>query len=168
MKIINSEKRFPTIIIIAVVALLILFGFALWQEESNQGAIVNTGPETSFQPTAINEETIGEPAKELTEEESNEASDRDETRLTDIKKMQEALENYKDNNGNYPDNFEGLVPDYMEIVPTDPSLNGTEYNYTGIGASPYMYYDMTYTLEVGVNDINPGMHVANPDGIAVP
>ncbi len=170
MNIINSNKKFPPIIIVAIVSLLILFGFALWQENSSQGIVTNPGSETTLQyPKATNtEEIIGEPIKELMEEENSEALVRDKTRLADVEIMKQSLEDYKNDIGNYPEIIDEIIPKYLTEIPAGPNNTNDEYNYTCIGSTPCRFYDLTYELEVGVGDITPGIHVASPDEIASP
>ena len=85
-----------------------------------------------------------------------------------MKMLRATLESYRDDNEHYPELIEDLVPDYLESLPQNPGPGGQPYVYTGIGSKPYSYYDMSYTLEVGAEGIEPGMHIVSPGGLATP
>ncbi|OHA08485.1 MAG: hypothetical protein A3B37_00060 [Candidatus Sungbacteria bacterium RIFCSPLOWO2_01_FULL_59_16] len=53
---------------------------------------------------------------------------RDARRVTDIKQLQLALELYYDQHGRYPERLTLLAPDYLPVVPADPST-GVSYEY---------------------------------------
>jgi prepilin-type N-terminal cleavage/methylation domain-containing protein len=65
---------------------------------------------------------------------SSRANSRDARRVSDIKLIQVALDNYYLQNGTYPccdtsdTNLQKLVPDYMSVLPKDPKTN-TNYFY---------------------------------------
>lgn len=100
----------------------------------------------------------------------NEAIKRDEQRISDIKKIQQALADYKKDKGNYPEKMEELVSSkYLSELLKNPTPGGIDYVYTPIGSLPAQYYDLAYSLEVGTDEVKePGDHIANPDGIAYP
>ncbi|HCJ52124.1 MAG: hypothetical protein A2898_03525 [Candidatus Kerfeldbacteria bacterium RIFCSPLOWO2_01_FULL_48_11] len=104
----------------------------------------------------------------LTGDELVQAQTRDEKRVNDIRSIQAALEKYKNDKGAYPEALTGVVPDYLDGLPGNPSPGGITYTYTPIGSAPYTYYDLSYVLEVGVDDITIGDHSATPDGVATP
>lgn len=94
-----------------------------------------------------------------------EAQNRDAERVARITQMRDALEAYKKTNDAYPETLEVLVTSaYLSAIPKD--MDDTDFSYTPIGALPAQYYDLCYTLEVGVGVITSGYHCANPDGLA--
>lgn len=96
------------------------------------------------------------------------AQARDDQRLADIRVLQAAMEAYKNDQVGalYPGEMGQLVPDYVPQLPKDP-LTDQEYSYTPIGSGPN-FYDLVYTLEVGVQGVSDGEHSATPSGIATP
>ncbi len=73
-----------------------------------------------------------------------EAKGRDAKRISDIRTIQLALEEYYSDNGFYPTLLSSLVPTYLPAMPGDPSYatiactNGTQsscYKYVAIGSS---------------------------------
>lgn len=111
---------------------------------------------------------LGVEEAEPTTEEEVAAETRDKQRLTDIRSIQAAIELYKADNDNYPDSSGDLIPDYLSAWLVNPAPGGADYIYTPIGSLPAQYYDLSYELEAGTEGIIEGVHVANPDGIAVP
>lgn len=111
---------------------------------------------------------LGVEEAEPTVESQSEAEARDTQRLAHVRIIQAAIGLYKTDNGHYPDSFSDLMPDYLLAWPANPTPGGADYVYTPIGSLPAQYYDLSYELEVGTEGIIEGMHVANPDGIAVP
>lgn len=94
-----------------------------------------------------------------------EAQNRDAERVARITQIRDALEAYKKTNDAYPETLEALVTSaYLPTIPKD--IDETDFSYTPIGALPAQYYDLCYTLEVGVGAITSGYHCANPDGLA--
>lgn len=120
------------------------------------------------EPANINSDSAGVGEVESLGEESASAQKRDEQRLEDIKRIRAALEKYKNENGNYPDDYPQLTPRYLSAWPTNPTPGGAEYVYTPIGSLPASYYDLSYVLESGAEGVEAGDHIAGPDGIAVP
>lgn len=96
------------------------------------------------------------------------AQARDTQRVADVKALQTALELYNTDKQAYPDTFDGLVPTYLKVLPTNPTPGGSDYVYTPIGSLPAKFYDLSYTLEVGTDDVSAGQHIATPKGIAQP
>lgn len=96
------------------------------------------------------------------------AKERDKVRKADVEKLQGALKKYFDAKKNYPDTLEGLVPTYISEIPKNPTPGGSDYTYTPIGSLPASFYDLTYTLEAGVDDVEAGLHSATPKGVAQP
>lgn len=85
------------------------------------------------------------------------AKSRDARRVADIKQMQLALELYRDAKNDYPDEVSLLSPDYIPIVPTDPS-SGAFYTYEKRNSE---HYYLAAQLEDSSNsalayDVNPG------------
>ncbi len=137
----------------------------------------NDGSQDILGESVVAEEILGEPAPK---DENGEIADkdaakkRDEQRINDMETIRDAMKKYYDKNSTYPGELGMLVPEFLDQVPENPSPGGAIYSLTGIGAEvkpgskQYKYYDLVYVLEVGAKDLEPGMHVANPDGIAVP
>ncbi|PIT91037.1 hypothetical protein COU17_02585 [Candidatus Kaiserbacteria bacterium CG10_big_fil_rev_8_21_14_0_10_49_17] len=72
---------------------------------------------------------------------------RDARRVSDIKQLQLALELYFDSNGGYPTSLASLAPDYIAVVPTDPSTSDP-YSYAALGSgSNCSSYHLGATLE---------------------
>jgi type II secretion system protein G len=59
---------------------------------------------------------------------------RDAKRVADIRTIQLALEEYYNDNGNYPTALSALTPNYLPAIPTDPKNNGTSYFYSAYNA----------------------------------
>lgn len=112
--------------------------------------------------TTIEEEL--NPALKMSAEEKKAAEIRDKQRLADIKQIQDALEKYyKDNKDSYPQEIESLVPKYLKALPKNPAPGGEDYSYTPIGSEPSKYYDLVYTLEVGVDGEEWGQQAVSPE-----
>lgn len=62
------------------------------------------------------------------------AKSRDARRIADIKTLQTALDLYYNDNYAYPTSLSSLVPNYVPVLPTDPSTNAS-YKYTVFPAS---------------------------------
>lgn len=61
---------------------------------------------------------------------------RDARRKSDLREIQTALEQYADDNGgSYPAASSALVPDYIAVIPDDPS--GGAYDYSASGGTTY-------------------------------
>ncbi|MFH1235395.1 MAG: hypothetical protein V1685_00455 [Parcubacteria group bacterium] len=158
---------------IIIVSILILIvgggGYYLGTRNTNEANIpanqVITNEGTVNTNTIID---LSQVNANLTGEDLAQAKSRDEKRVNDIRSFQAALEKYKDERDAYPDTLIALVPDYLDGLPGNPSPGGITYTYTPIGSSPYTYYDLSYVLEVGVDDITIGDHSATPDGVATP
>ncbi len=105
----------------------------------------------------------------LSQAERQQIEVRDSKRLSDMRKLQAALEKYKaDNSGAYPTQLIDLVPKYISGLPGNPAPGGITYTYTPIGTSPYTFYDLSYVLELGAEGVGPGQHSATPEGVAAP
>lgn len=93
--------------------------------------------------------------------------ERDAKRVSDIKKVQIALEFYKVDKKVYPTALDQTVdPDlrqYLAEIPQNPSPGGTPYQYMPKqgGAS----YEISFSLEVGSGGIPAGEVVARPQGV---
>lgn len=116
-----------------------------------------------------NETTDETPAEEeknprdtMSEEEVKQAEERDRTRLSHVDDLQKALDKYFKDKKSYPEKLDELVDKYLKELPKDPSTNEV-YSYTPIGSLPAKYYDLLYTLEVGVDDKPYGANVASPE-----
>lgn len=166
----KKEKKsftFPVILGVVWILIILLFGYSIWVEKDNETDNTIYDETTFISGSDANTETI-QPAEQLTEEETNQARIRDSKRFSDIMRFRSALESYRVDNGNYPESLENLIPDYTDYLPQNPTPYGSTYVYTGIGTRPYSYYDLSYTLEVGVEGIDPGLHIATPSGPATP
>lgn len=119
-----------------------------------------------------NDEEAVETVPEVAKEDVPEATDRDKERVEEIESLRTALKKFNDDRKGYPESLDELVSKYMKDVPKNPTPGGQEYSYTPIGSADkqgvFGYYDLGYTLEVGVNDLSAGLHIANPDGLAFP
>lgn len=101
----------------------------------------------------------------LSEAESDTAKKRDEQRVADIRTIRKALANFEREKGFYPSELSALVPEYLPEIPQDPLKS--EYAYTPIGALPAEYYDLNYSMEVGVLGFQFGDHNATPDDLTI-
>ncbi len=156
----------PTILVVVWALIILLFGYSLWIDKSEENNDLEM--ETTIGTPAQSELVNANPLDGMTEEQIDTARIRDSKRLADIKRLHGALNRYREDNENFPEALAQLIPDYIDAVPQNPNPGGKPYTYTGIGSSPFMYYDLSYILEAGVEGINPGLHVASPGGIATP
>lgn len=165
----KQKKSFkvPVILVVVWVFIIGLFAYSLWLDRDD-GDANELLSETSISPSTDSVSVNSNPAVNMTDEQRAQAESRDRKRLTDMKMLRTTLEMYNDDNGNYPEFLDDLVPDYLEFLPANSSPGGQIYTYTGIGAQPYSYYDLSYGLEVGIEGIGPGMHVMSPGGLATP
>ena len=81
---------------------------------------------------------------------------RDARRLADVKQIQNALELYNNDNGQYPATLAVLAPKYIASVPTDPQGTTTAYLYAGLqgqgsSAATCGSYHLGTTLEQSNN-----------------
>lgn len=145
--------------IVIIIVVLILGGGIYWYYTQNK-ADINIPSLESPQASETNQNT-NTPSTIF----SKVAETRDLKRFSDLRTIQAALSAYFGENQSYPGSLEELS-DYLEVVPRDPQYPAKEYVYTPIGASPYKFYDLSYTLEVGIEGIGAGQHVATPSSIA--
>ncbi len=149
-------------------------GEVLGEETSQQ-----PDEETSEDNTAENDQPVAEDndeevekVPEVAKEDVPEATDRDKERVAEIESLRSALKKFFDERKGYPEKMDELTPKYIKDIPKNPTPGGQEYSYTPIGSADkndvYGYYDLGYTLEVGVNGLSAGLHIANPDGLAFP
>ena len=136
-------------------------------ENVNENENLNENENTN-QAVANENVNLGVEEAEPTEEAETGAGLRDLQRVMHVRIIQGSLINYKEANGHYPDTSNDLIPDYLASWPVNPTPGGADYVYTPIGSLPAQYYDLSYELEVGAEGITEGVHIANPDGIAVP
>lgn len=144
------------VILLAVVG--IFYGFTLLNNEQP----ANTTNTTDA--TAVNATTgpTGTPFDQV-------AKTRDVSRLADVRLLQDALNQYQGDHGAYPATFDDLVTGgYLAAIPENPKAGEAPYTYTPIGTEPYSFYTISYTLEVGAEEIAAGDHTANPQGVAQP
>jgi len=76
--------------------------------------------------------------------------ERDETRKSDVRSIQKALEGYYQKSNAYPANLDSLVPDYLQAIPNNPQ--GDAYSYTG--AECKQNKCQTYTLSADLENSN--------------
>jgi len=89
--------------------------------------------------------------------------------LKDIASIKSALGEYLNDNSFYPDIIDEIIPDYLSEIPVDPMSGTYDYSYTCIGSTgPCVYYDLSYTLEVGTDDLPAGLNLDSPEEIATP
>ncbi|MFA5051994.1 MAG: hypothetical protein WC544_02955 [Patescibacteria group bacterium] len=163
-----KTRKLPVILVIVGIAIIGLFGYSIWAEKNanNNTADEDIGDTTISQ--SLNRGISSTPPQQLSEAERALGRQRDAERISDIKQIRDALERYKTDKDAYPESLSSLIPDYLQAIPENPAPNGIEYSYTPIGGTPYTYYDLNYSLEVGADDISYGDHTASPDGIAFP
>lgn len=141
-----------------------------WDNENvNTNSEVKTNTNTNQAAAANENVNKAIDNVELSAEEQTAAETRDAERLSDVRTIQTAIEAYKADKGNYPDESSELISGgYLSAWLANPTPGGADYVYTPIGSLPAQYYDLSYELEVGAEGVIEGVHVANPDGIAVP
>jgi type II secretion system protein G len=66
---------------------------------------------------------------------SAQAKGRDAKRVADVRTIQLALEEYYNDNGNYPATLSAIAPTYIAALPTDPS-NSSQYLYSAYNSVP--------------------------------
>ncbi len=148
-------------------------------EQATQQPGQETPAETTDDNATVDEEANAETADdavekvpEVAKEDVPKATDRDNERVEEIESLRSALKKFYDDRKGYPEKMDELAPKYMKDIPKNPTPGGQEYSYTPIGSADknkvYGYYDLGYTLEVGVKDLSAGLHIANPDGLAFP
>jgi len=159
----KKSYKVPSILIFVWVLIIILFGYSLWIDKDD------TNTNTTATKTTIESPDADEVAEaiEMTEQQREQARVRDGIRIEHIKSFRSALESYNADHGKYPEAVVDLIPDYLESIPENPSPGGLAYNYTGIGSSPFRYYEIAYKLEVGIENISSGLHVASPDSLTL-
>lgn len=94
------------------------------------------------------------------------AQTRDTDRMALVTQIRGALKAYKVKNAAFPDKLELLLDGFLTTTPKDP--DGSDFSYTPIGVLPAQFYDLCYSLEVGVDGVEAGYHCATPDGVAQP
>lgn len=71
---------------------------------------------------------------------------RDTKRKSDLEQIRSALEMYRSDNGQYPDDLNSLLTDFMPVIPVDPK--GNTYSYTPVTSGGYNYnYNVQTFLE---------------------
>jgi len=160
----KKSYKVPAILVFVWVLIIILFGYSLFIDKD---ADTNTTPtETTTTIESPDAESVAA-AVEMTEQQKEQARVRDGIRVEHVKSFRSALALYQADHEKYPETVTDLVPDYLESIPGNPSPGGVTYNYTGIGSSPYRYYELAYKLEVGTQNISAGLHVASPDSLTL-
>jgi len=159
----KKKYKMPTILIFVWILIIALFGYSLLIDKDDTDANTTLTGTTIESPDA---EEVAETI-EMTEQQKEQAQVRDGIRIEHVKLFRTALATYHGDNEKYPETVAELVPDYLESIPENPSPGGLTYNYTGIGSSPFRYYEFAYKLEVGVENISAGLHVASPDSLTL-
>ena len=159
-----KKRTVPVLMVVVWAAIAALFGYSIWASDNDDDQ--TAGGQATVIADANPDTAIREVAADMSESEKKSATERDQQRVADIKTIRSGLGDYYEATGHYPSSLEDLVPNYVDTLPTNPTPGGTDYSYTGIGSAPFMYYDLVYALEVGVDDIGPGQHVANPEGLS--
>lgn len=97
------------------------------------------------------------------------SKERDIMRLQDINAFRLGEELYKDAKGSYSKRLEDLVGEYLEKVNQNPEPTqdgvcaaSTAYGYTLL---PSGGYEITFCLEAGTRDYNPGNRIATDETI---
>ncbi|MFH0952526.1 MAG: hypothetical protein V1838_05120 [Patescibacteria group bacterium] len=86
---------------------------------------------------------------------------RDARRLSDIRNIRTALTVYVVENGVYPENLAELLPNYLSVMPVNPTPGGITYYYTPVES----VYNLHYSLEVGTDELTAGEHIATPNSL---
>ncbi len=159
----KKSYKVPSILVFVWVLIIILFGYSLWIDKDDTNTNT-TATKTTIEPPDADEVAA---AAEMTEQQKEQALVRDGIRIEHVKSFRTALATYYGENEKYPETVADLVPDYLESIPENPSPGGLTYNYTGIGSSPFRYYEFAYKLEVGTQNISAGLHVASPDSLTL-
>jgi len=161
----KKSFKAPAILIVVWTVIIILFGYSMWVDKTSENA--NKEFEDTIVSPTEKETTIASPPVNMTDEQRGQAQIRDTLRINDMKKLRSAIGLYFEDNENYPETFNVLVPNYLDEIPDNPFPGGQTYVYTGIGSKPFAYYEISYSLEVGTEGIGPGVHVASPDSVAM-
>lgn len=86
---------------------------------------------------------------------------RDTRRVTDIRLIALALENYYDANKTYPPSLSALIPDYLKSIPVDPS-DGSNYVYGTTACKPAA---QRYVVGKKLENIDTPALAADADGV---
>ncbi len=103
------------------------------------------------------------------------AKGRDAKRISDIRTIQLALEEYYNDNNTYPVTLSGLQPTYLSTMPVDPKDNFTPYSYTTYNsnasqncAPPAGKLPVGYHLGAGLEDATNPALLHDAGGSATP
>ena len=163
----NSSKKVVSVILMIVgIVLIVWFSVVTFSDDAiDQQTTANLDTDTLITNEAVDNNTN-------TSENSIKDPDalkRDEERVLEIEDIRGKLASYNTDNGNYPENLDELIVEgYYEELPVNPTPGGIDYVYTPIGSLPAKFYDLAYSLEAGIDDLDEGEHIANPDSIAFP
>ncbi|MFA6553755.1 MAG: hypothetical protein WCT27_04980 [Patescibacteria group bacterium] len=164
----QTKFRIPLMMVIVGIAIIGLFGYSVWAEKNKENDAANENLESVNIDIDSNRGISSVPPQQMTEAERELGRQRDAQRLSDVKKIRTALDGYKAEKNEYPEDLSALIPKYIGVIPINPAPGGIEYSYTPIGSAPYTFYDMSYSLEVGAEGLEYGDHTASPDSIANP
>lgn len=161
-----KDSKITILVVFGIVVIIAAAIYALSLKDDDVDITIS-GPVNS---SIDNDETLDPPpVEDLTEQEKLEAENRDQTRIEDIDQIKSALDDFVADNNYYPDTIDEIVPDYISELPIDPMPESYEYSYTCIGSvDPCLYYDLSYTLEVGTDDLPAGLNLESPEEIATP
>ncbi|MCD6435467.1 MAG: hypothetical protein J7L15_03685, partial [Clostridiales bacterium] len=166
-----KRKKSKAPLIIALVSFIFLASSAAaawyWYQNKDNGRNNDIIQEIKDKNELDDKLAATEEAQRLEEEarlvaEKEEKLIRDNQRLVDMVKWQEALKLYYEKNNDYPVDFsEGEWSDgeivYLDVIPIDP-LNKEEITYvysrTGEGS-----YSLSFYLELGVNELEEGIYL---------
>lgn len=84
------------------------------------------------------------------------AKGRDAARISDMRQLRIALELYRNDNGSYPTSLASLVPNYIKLVPNDPSGG------TGTCRPTYCY---AYLPSTNPTSYHMGAQMENTGGV---
>lgn len=161
-----KDIKVTILVIIGIVVIIAAAIYALTTDEEVDIDIATSGINTTV---ATNETLEPPPVEDLTETEKSDAESRDQERITEVGEIESVLQDYVDTKGYYPATIDEIVPDYITELPIDPTPESYEYSYTCIGATdPCVLYDLSYTLEVGTDELPAGLNIISPEEIATP
>ncbi|MFH1170990.1 MAG: hypothetical protein V1778_00415 [bacterium] len=152
----GSQK---TLLIVALIIAIVLIAFLLVRPKSA------TAPADATNASVLTNENAASDVTGLTGDLLALAKARDNRRLQDIQTIQTGLEAYRTENGDYPPTLSGLSSKYIANVPRDPKTS-EDYAYTRSASGTG--YQLTYTLDVGVQGYGAGSHTVAPEPGTLP
>lgn len=145
----RAKKYFKKFGLLAA-ALILLIGGALVLSKNFDPKIKNNSSQV-----------LGETLPLLPPTSLAEIKKRDETRLSDIKLLQEGLAKFFAVADRYPKNLDELISmGLIKTVPKDPKT-GKAYLYIPL-LDPPLHYSLSFILEAKTQDLKPGFHTVSP------